>query len=458
MIGQGWLTLKQAHEALRAGRLEEAQQLLAQPLLQGHRRCLELLRQLMRALLERANKHLRHDDTAQAWADLLRAEAIGITDSIMVRLRQALTRIGLAEVRALLDAGQPRRALESISHLHERLVQQTELNGLEQGAKEWVIANDHMDRGEFSRALQALERAAALLRSHGPALAQARRTLEQKQHDFTPLVEQVHAATQAERWPEVLRLSEKLLALAPHQAEVHRLRSRAWKALEPATVVQPHPAVPAPVPAEPPPKKRLILWIDGVGGYLLLLENTVTLGQAGPEVIADIPLLADVSRLHARLTRDTEGYVIDGLRPVAVNNLPVDKKLLRTGDRLTLGSSCQILFRQEVPISATARLDLVSGHRFGRGVDGVILMAETLVLGPDAAAHIPVPDLQQPIILYRNKEEIGIRSPEEITINGQPLRSRGVLEAGCTVVGSSFSLSVEQVELGGRGSDFGRRA
>ena len=90
MIGYGWLTLKQAHEALRAGRLDEAHQLLVQPQIQGHRRCLELLQQLMRAFVERGEKHLRNDDTAKAWADLLKAEQIGITDNAPLRLRQAL--------------------------------------------------------------------------------------------------------------------------------------------------------------------------------------------------------------------------------------------------------------------------------------------------------------------------------------------------------------------------------
>jgi hypothetical protein len=351
------------------------------------------------------------------------------------------------EIRAMLDAGQPRRALEAIHHLRTRAVQQPELDGLEQGAQEWATATEYTDKGEFARALQGLDRAAVMLPAHAAVLQQARLAVAQKQREFEPLIRQLHEAAQTERWPEALQVSEKLLALAPQHAEIRRLRGRAWKALEPPTVLLARPqdkAVAA--PAGPAAKKRLILWIDGVGGYLLLLDNVVTLGQAGPDNGADIPLFADVSRLHARLTRDTEGYIVEALRPMTVNNQGVEKTLLRSGDRLTLGTSCQLVFRQDVPISASARLELVSGHRFGQAVDGVLLMAETLVLGAEGQSHVQISDLKRPVILYRNKDEISVRATEDVCMNGQPIHGRAVLEPGSSVTGSAFSLSLELVD------------
>ena len=61
---------------------------------------------------------------------------------------------------------------------------------------------------------------------------------------------------------------------------------------------------------------------------------------------------------------------------------------------MTLGPSCQLQFRQPAPPSATARLDLVSGHRLLLGVDGVMMMAETLILGAGPQVHVPVPDMK----------------------------------------------------------------
>ena len=138
----------------------------------------------------------------------------------------------------------------------------------------------------------------------------------------------------------------------------------------------------------------------------------------------DVPLVADVSRLHATLTRDGEGYVLKAVRPLQVNGQPVTRALLRPGDRVTLGTSCQFLFRQPVPVSTTARLDLVSGHRLPLAVDGVLLMADTLVLGPGPQAHVMVPDLKDPVVLFRHKDGLGVRAAAA-AINGRALTANG---------------------------------
>src|SRR5262249_10075211 len=136
---------------------------------------------------------------------------------------------------------------------------------------------------------------------------------------------------------------------------------------------------------------QFLLWVDGVGGFLICLANRVTLGQAGGEK-SDIGILADISRHHANIQRDPEGYFPEAIRKVAINGQPAEKAFLHSGDRLTLGPSCQFLFTQPVPISASARLEPVSGHRFVQPVGAVIMMADSLVVGPEPA-HVVVEDL-----------------------------------------------------------------
>src|SRR5262249_15300969 len=153
MLGFVWLTVRQAQEALRAGRLEEALGLLSQPTVRAHKRSNDLLQQLARAFTERGERHLRHDDAIAAWNDLLKAEQVGVQESAVLRLRQALTRLGVAEVRALLEAGEPGRALESIAQLRDRLVNQPELKPLEEAAKDWTLARELAEGGEFAQAL-----------------------------------------------------------------------------------------------------------------------------------------------------------------------------------------------------------------------------------------------------------------------------------------------------------------
>src|SRR5437870_85683 len=78
------------------------------------------------------------------------------------------------------------------------------------------------------------------------------------------------------------------------------------------------------------------LWIDGVGGYLVCLSHRVTIGQSLSDTPVDIALTADVSRHHATIQRDTEGYFLEAVRKVQINGQKTDKALLRTSDRITL--------------------------------------------------------------------------------------------------------------------------
>src|ERR1700722_16897848 len=188
------------------------------------------------------------------------------------------------------------------------------------------------------------------------------------------------------------------------------------------------------------------LWIDGVGGYLVCLSHRLTLGQSLVESPVDIALLADVSRHHATIQRDPEGYFLEAVRKVQINGQPTDKALLRSADRITLGSSCQLQFWQPVPVSTSARLDVVSGHRFAEPVQAVILMADTLVIGPETQSHIQVPDMTQPLILYRNKSGLAARWPGNLTINGQTHQERGPLEAGASLCTEQISLTLERVK------------
>jgi tetratricopeptide (TPR) repeat protein len=440
MLGFAWLTIRQAQEAVKNGRLEEAYGLLQQPEAQGHQRSWELLQQVARGFVERAERHMRHDEIAAAWNDLMAAEEVGATDSSTARLRQALTRLGITEVRALLEAGEPGRAGEAITQLQNRGVRQPELQTLDEAARAWNLGREQSKRGEFAQALQTIDRVRRLFPGRHDALEQFLKELEQRHQAFSDLIVQLHEALEQKRWGDVVHLSEKVLAMAPQHEEARRARTRAWKAIEPPTVAEQR--LVKVEPAEPP-RQRFLLWIDGVGGYLVCLENRVTIGQATPDAFVDIPLYADVSRLHATLTRDSEGYLIEATRGLQVNGRDAERALLQNGDRVTLGQSCQLQFRQPVPVSASARLEITSGHRLQLAVDGVLLMADTLVLGPDANAHVQMPDLAQPIVLFRQKDGLGVRHAGAFQIDGQRCKDRGTLTATSTLSGDDFALAVE---------------
>jgi len=190
---------------------------------------------------------------------------------------------------------------------------------------------------------------------------------------------------------------------------------------------------------------QYLLWVDGVGGYLVCLGHRVTLGQANPTAPVDVALLADVSRHHATVQRDTEGYFLEAVRKVKLNGQPAERGLLRSGDRVTLGNSCQLQFWQTVPASTSARLDLVSGHRFVQPVQSIILMADTLVLGPGSQGHIAVPDLPQALIVYRNRGGLSVRWPGSLQVGSRTFQERAPLEVGTTVATEHVSLALDRM-------------
>jgi tetratricopeptide (TPR) repeat protein len=442
MFGFVWLELRQVQEALRDGRLEEALRLLNEPAARNQRGSGALLVQLARAFVERGERQLRRDEVESAWNDLLQAEQLQTAERSSERLREALTRLGLAEVRAVLLAGEPNRAEEVIARLRTRGVRSTELQILEETARSWQTARELAARGEFARAAEHAERARRQLAGTAPALDQFLIELTDRQGGFGPLLVRLHEALDAGQWREVIELAEQVLAVAPHHGEARRARARAWQAVQPATIAQA--PVEAPRGEQAAPSPRYLLWIDGVGGYLVCTGERLSFGQAAQPGI-DIPLVADVSRLHATLTRDGEAYLLETVRPVQVNGQTVTRALLRSNDVVTLGSTCRVRFRQPVAVGASAVIDLVSGHRLTRSVDGILLMAETLILGPSSQSHVTIPGLKAPVILFRNKEGLGVRHAGGLTVNGHRATDRAFLGTHGQVSGEEFSFALEPV-------------
>jgi FHA domain len=445
MLGMAWLTLRQAQEALKNGRLEEAQRLLAQSGANGHKQSWPLLQQVAQGFVDRGLRHLERNDPEAAWGDLLRSEQVGAAEKAAADLRQKLTRPAIVDVRARLEAGQPARAAEAVALLHERAVRTPELQTLEETAKDWAQAQQLADRGEFAAAQTVVER----LRRIWPefeALTRFQHELEERRTTFARVLLKLHEAVGEGHWRSVVGVADEVLAVAPNHGEARKARIRAWQAIEPPTVAGQHTEKTVPPPVTTEPASRFWLWIDGVGGYLVCLAARVTVGQATPEATVDIPLFADVSRHHATLTRDNEGYLLEAVRGLSVNGKPADKALLQSGDRLTLGASCQLLFRQPVPVSATARIDLASGHRLPQAVEAVILMADTLASG--SQAHVTVEELRQPVVLFRQKGGLGVRHAGPFMVDGQKCSERGQLAPTSRVVGEEFSFAVEPVGRG----------
>lgn len=504
MQSSPWLTLKQASDAAANGRPDEAHRLLAPVLDAGYRKAWRVARDVVKAYCKRAMKSLDRDNAADAaWRDLLAAEALNTGEKCVADLRVTLTRFGLVQSRAALEAGSPLIAIDGIARLRDRGVLHPDLRKVEEVAQDWVLAAEKADRGEFLAALADVEGLRPRLPCPPTGLNRFRGELELRQHRFRDAVGRAQEAAEAKQWREALAASESALAAAPEHREARTLRTKAWQAAYPEAAAKPAPVpqtiinvapLPRAVPAtsrdttkggmkrvegtadliagfsgrgSPPSDgssevsrlpRRFLLWVDGVAGYLVCTGSRVAFGQAvlegGP---VDVPLFADVSRVHADITRDGEGYVVESgkaapvegrevWRSVQVNGKDASRAVLASGDRVTLGSTCQFVFQKPVSVSSTARLELTSGHRLMLPVEGVLLMANEIIIGPGPHSHVNVPDLAGKVMLYRSKEGLGVRYAEgKFAINDEACTDRMTLTLPASFECSTLTFTVEAV-------------
>lgn len=198
--------------------------------------------------------------------------------------------------------------------------------------------------------------------------------------------------------------------------------------------------------ATPPSAARL--WIDGVGTWLLWLPERLSIGGPRPLTSsrppADLPLLADLARIHARLYRHSEYYLLALEGDGSINGRVVEREtLLRGGEELRLGRDVRLRFEVPSPLSASARLTFLSGHRPAERLDGVVLLAETCLLGPSAEHHIVCPGVRTPLVLYRREGGLWCRSAEEWRLEGRSLTGAAPLAPGALVTNESLTFRIE---------------
>jgi hypothetical protein len=189
---------------------------------------------------------------------------------------------------------------------------------------------------------------------------------------------------------------------------------------------------------------RYLLWIDSVGGFYLCTGSSIRIGQAVPGNSVELPLLADLSRHHATLRRTGESYVLDALRDVEIDGRHVESSAaLPAKCELRLGKSLRMSFSRPHPLSATARLQLLTHHHTQPSSAGVVLMAETCILGPSSKCHVQCKNWSCDVVLYKKGDDLWCRTEGDLECAGQKLARGGRISLGQPVTGSGFSFSLE---------------
>ncbi len=439
--------LKSAQQALDEGRVEDALTLINRERLTDYAPGQQLRLTAGKTYAKRAIQRAVAGDLDGGWLDLQHSHQVLGDASEWTR---AVSAVLLAEEEALArhwQAGNFRLAAERIATLaRQPAVMPAQFESLNEISRRLESAHKLAMRGKF---LEADEQygAAAALRKDLPILAELRTKNKQNQDAARQLEEQLHRALAAQEWPTALRLADEILAIAPQCHLARDARRRAWGEVG-ASLGDTQAHAPRPSPEderEQPQSPRFLLWIDAVGGFLVCLGNEIVLGQAQPHGEADVPLQADISRRHALMVRDADGYLIEPLARTVLNGTELEQKsLLKDGDILEIGA-VKLRFRKPHPLSTSARLEFVSRHRTHPFSDGVILMGESCVLGPKRQSHILCRSWRSEVILNRQQDELFCRGSEALEIDGKLLEGRGPVGWDSTIAGSDFSMKLEWI-------------
>lgn len=459
---QGWrFQLREAEEAAEQGQLDEACQLLSEGKLRRYLPGKRLSTKVATLLAQRARRRVIQGDLAAGWRDLQTAKGLAGEIGAVLSARQEIVALTVGEAESHLENDCPDRAIRVLENLERFQVQDEPLRWMKEVARRLESARNLALRGRFADAEAQAVAADKIHPKYGFASQKAAEYHAQVE-PFRRQTEALHRAVAQEQWSEAVRLADEALEMAPENQLARDVRRRAWGKV--GTQLADSQGVGAgrfdPVTAgdgtaemqsgitlvERAICPRFLLWIDGVGGYLVCLEDEVVLGQATPNNPVTVPIQADLSRQHAKIRRQGDGYVIEPLQETWVNGQLIrGKTLLSDGDEIEMAGAVRLRFRQPHALSASARLDFVSHHRTLPKADGVLLMAESCVLGPKWQNHVICRDWERDVVLYRRDGELYCRAMDSIEIDGHLCDGRGQLAPNSHVSGSDFSMSLEEL-------------
>jgi hypothetical protein len=471
------IKIREARRALDAGRPDEASELLQRESVREFLPAKRLSEEVALQLADRAQRRLVIGESSAGWQDLHLAAQMGGCEEQISELRQAYTDRSLQRIRQFLACGETALASQQIKKLEQR-----RLGGDQRRIWKLVVelisqAKKLAREGEAAAAADTLERAKALLPdpedSIAGQIAQRQGQLREQGVRIGQLSAQLHEAVGQQAWNTALSLAEALLELAPEHRSARQARRLAWKAVGlDTTGVRRHSAPTALFVGgrrgdrlnlqttrngnrsaqmdtkitERPPGRRHVAWIDGVGGYLICLDDEVTIGQPSSPPNVDIPILADLSRRHASLRRDGESYVLTPIHSVSVDGSPLTgPTVLNSGALIEVGDTVRIRFRRPHVLSATAVLTLESHHKTEPAVDNIVLMSDSCILGPQSHSHICCRNWTDELVFFRSGEGLTFRTSATVEVDGQPADSQTLLPGNCRLEAENFAMSLEDL-------------
>ncbi len=396
--------LAQAQRYLKAGQLSAAQQVMS-AVEQGHANILSEEAQVLRVEIESAlngmHTALADQDLERAldsWASL--SGRIPPTHTKVTDLLKQIKVAASSQIRTLLNQGRIDRAQGLLLRLE-------------------AVNMTSSETEEFNDVLGFCVEAAQAVEQHQPD--RVARTLAKLKLILPEATWIDTMAQQARQADEALQqLSSGPLGLIKMNNQIDKpivtVAHKVQNSLAPPVSIEP----PQTTPTLDEP---LVLQVNGVGSFLILPQNPVTIGPISGNTRPHLGLLTDPHLPAITLQREDEDYIVQGSGPIRVNQNQTTKRLLADGDRIALSDRCRMKFNQPNAASTTATLS-ISGARLARpDINYCILMDRDLLIGDQTSHHIRVPQLDQPVALLQQNGQLICRAAAPVMSKGHALSS-----------------------------------
>lgn len=160
------------------------------------------------------------------------------------------------------------------------------------------------------------------------------------------------------------------------------------------------------------PLRGFTLWIDGCGGFRLLTGSRWSIGGNQASATCDVAVQTDWPRRAGDLVReDIEYFWVSESE---------ERHWIRHGEAVPIPGSARLILRRPSPLSQSVSLELESAHRFANHVDAVVLVQDTVLVGPGLDCHIRCRNLADRLVLLERdgkwRVKIGKSTPVDLKI------------------------------------------
>lgn len=448
--------LNAAESAVDQGKLDQAVKLLSgefQSDWKGRRLAIDLHEQL----ISRCQQAIRNRNWVAAWESLRLLSELEGMSSPWDRLHQELLdEMGRWFSNCLSD-GRIEDVEGTLGDLQRFSIESSLLTLTKEAVNAIRSARKLASLGRFAEAEVQLS---DLMQVDRPWMEKERDRLQVVHSQAKQVLSQLHSASEGKDWERVMKLAQELLDLANRHPMAIQMKQRAAAELA-AKGMSPRRVQEAPNPMaiaiqtnsqggksnlseSTPTAASPVLWIDGVGGFMLCDAQEVVIGQAVPGNNVELMVVGDLSRRASAIRRSGEDHLLQPLQSVSVNNVKIERAtLLKDGDLLSLGQRVSMRYVKPNRLSATARLEILSRNRWQPSVDAVLLLGDSCILGPSSAAHILCPFWTNDVVLFRNRDQWMCRSSQPLEVDGKETKDAIPLIRGKRIRGTDFSMTLE---------------